>query len=207
LATDLGDIATVATRVMGGSALCDGLDAMTTDASNADLDVAVIQFSGNTSTPCMAGATTEPDRTLKYVADLATALDRLTADPDRVVLVLSSPFTWSLANTGEPAQDAFNQALATAVADWQTTNGSTTRVRYVDAADEVEDGGHFTWTKPCLADEKLPQGCRNDHTILVRSPDGNHFCPVAPQVACPPYYSSGARRYGDRIAAETRPEL
>jgi hypothetical protein len=51
---------------------------------------------------------------------------------------------------------------------------------------------------PCLPED---QTCEDGY-VVVRSPDGIHFCPAAgsnPSMACP-VWSSGAYRYGSAIA-------
>ena len=205
----LGGVSSILARVSAGSAVCDVLPTIATDASDPALDVAVVQFSGSAGSPCMAAAISEPDRTIKYAADLATALTALTVDPTRTVLVLSSPITWSADPVvAEPPQHAFNLAFEQVVIDWQNAHGGSTRVEFVDAGATVTDSGHFAWTLPCLPGETVAMGCRlGANTILVRAPDGQGFCPITPQLACPPHSSSGARRYADAVADQILPIL
>ena len=61
--------------------------------------------------------------------------------------------------------------------------------------------GAYAWDLPCLPSETVAMGCRFvANTIAGRSPDGRGFCPIAPQLTCPPVYSPGARRYLDTFA-------
>ena len=202
LAGRLAGTSSVLEHAGGGFAVCDVLPSITTDAANPNVDVAVLQFTGDTSTPCMSAATTDPARTAAYGADLADALDTLTADPGRTVIVLSSPVRWSASlGVDEPAQLAFNQALADIVTTWQTAHAGSTQATFIDAAAAVTTVGAYAWDLPCLPGETVTMGCRFiADTIAVRSPDGRGFCPIAPQLTCPPVYSPGARRYLDTFA-------
>ena len=60
----------------------------------------------------------------------------------------------------------------------------------------VAPGSNFTSTLPCLPTEKKVQGCVAGQ-IIVRSPDGTHFCPTEMVFPNPcPVYSSGEKRWG-----------
>jgi hypothetical protein len=61
------------------------------------------------------------------------------------------------------------------------------------------DTKEYTRTRPCLPFEGLIHGCDARHRIVVRNPDGGHFCPVSDFVDCP-VYSSGAWRFARNLA-------
>ena len=62
----------------------------------------------------------------------------------------------------------------------------------------MTDAGRFTQTLPCDPGEP----CGPDGRIVVRAPDGVHFCPhpTEPAGLCA-VYSSGARRFGYAVAS------
>lgn len=61
------------------------------------------------------------------------------------------------------------------------------------------DTKKYTRTRPCLQFEGLIHGCDARNRIVVRNPDGGHFCPVSDFVDCP-VYSSGAWRFARNMA-------
>lgn len=182
----------VTQHVYGGVALCDWVPRMHSDLAQADARAVVLQFTGNNFTGCMGGVGDIP---AKYAADLHTAFDQLAGRVDLAhVFVVAAP----------PSQVsdgvAFNAALQAVTTSRGGTWVSATRVALTDA-------GAFAWDLPCLPDEDLARGCRVDGRIVVRSPDGGHFCPVKEPYTCPPVYSSGARRFGEAMADAVRATL
>jgi hypothetical protein len=78
-------------------------------------------------------------------------------------------------------------------------------VRFIDAAQSVEWKGHYTTTMPCAVFEHCsghwPDGTP---TVVVRSTDGVHFCPVAEIFFNCPTSMPGAMRFA---AAITKPVI
>ncbi|MGH9027954.1 MAG: hypothetical protein ACRDWD_17860, partial [Acidimicrobiia bacterium] len=68
------------------------------------------------------------------------------------------------------------------------------------------DTKKYTLTRPCLQFETSFHGCDARRRIIVRNPDGGHFCPVPDFVDCP-MYSSGAWRFSKNMAANPVPDL
>jgi len=182
--------------VQGGAALCDALPQIERDADRERHEVVLLQFTGNNVTDCMRGPDGRPLQgdalAAKYATDGETAVAALRDRGVEVVLV-GSPVG---ARTTTPAQiDAAFSSIADA---WAAKGGG---VSYVDAgATVLAPDGTFTRTLPCAADEGPDRGCE-DGRIVVRAPDGVHFCPIATTGAAPcPVYSSGARRFGTAMA-------
>jgi hypothetical protein len=189
----------VITRTYGGTAICDWLPQMRIDESELRPEAVVIEFSGDEFTPCMHGPSGQPLTGAayyeKYLDDAQSALSIFTAG-DTVVYLAGAPISRQAWFSHDPDADRLNQMYA-ALAE------SEDRAQYVDAGSAVLDRGRWTKTLPCLADEPCTGG---DGVDVVRGPDGNHFCPVAPPavqgvtVGCP-VYSSGAYRYGTAMAS------
>jgi hypothetical protein len=175
-------------RTYGGTAVCDWLKEMVTDAAVWHPTVAVMEFTGLNLTACMAGYTVgTPSYYAKYRQDTQTAIDQFRSYGIRVVLV-GVPL--NAAAAGNPNILALNQLYSTLA----STNPG---VRYVDAGQAVLANGAFTWTLPCLSFEPCtgPPG-----TNIVRSPDGVHFCPdgitkLEGYFAVCNVYASGALRF------------
>jgi hypothetical protein len=168
----------------GGTAVCDALSAIEADAELLHLSAAVLQFSGDDATPCMAGyAAGSPAFFAKYRSDMEKAISILTAAGVRVFLAGAPPTSTA---AGSVNLDDLNQMYAGLAA---THPG----VSYVDAGAAVTVDGAFTWRMACLPIEECDG---SDGTNTVRSPDGVHFCPWEVQgLASCPGYSSGAFRY------------
>jgi hypothetical protein len=163
----------------------------------------VLQFSGNNMTPCMQRADGRPmegaDLVAKYASDAEQAVAML-SDRDVVVFLAGSPISRD-STTAAQINAEFRR-----IADrWKATGGGVT---YVDAGSAVlAFDGTFTETLPCLPDETEERGCQ-DGRIVVRAPDGNHFCPIATDGKEPcPMYSSGAVRFGEAMAGPVRAEV
>ena len=85
--------------------------------------------------------------------------------------------------------------------------GAVGAADYVDAGASVLDGGRWTATLACLAEEPCAGSADGAGTAVnvVRAPDGMHFCPAAPEAVngitgeCP-VWSSGAFRFGTAMA-------
>ncbi len=180
--------APVLVRTFAGTAVCDWLQEIANDAAVWHPSVAVMEFSGDNFTPCMAGyAIGTASYYTKYRQDTQTAIDELRSHGIRVVLT-------GLPLDAASAENANVLALNNIYSTLASTNPG---VSYVDAGQAVLSDGAFTWTLPCLSFEPCtgPSG-----TNVVRSPDGVHFCPdgndtLKGYFAVCDVYSSGALRF------------
>ena len=181
-----------------GTAPCDWLPTMLAAAKSKSIAVAVIDFSGNSITPCMRGAPyTSTKYYAKYFVDVSTATAAFVRGGAKVVLV-GAPQSYKQFVHGGTQWDRLNRILA------GIASGNAKDVTYDDAGRSVMVNGHFTWSMPCRSDEP----CTNEPTRgenVVRAPDGFHFCPtgqkaVAGRVAPCTTYMSGAFRYGVDMA-------
>ena len=79
---------------------------------------------------------------------------------------------------------------------------------YIDAGAAVlTPDGRYTPQLPCLDSETTADGCTNGQ-IIVRAPDGIHFCPTVSGGTQPcPVYSSGAHRFAGGMADPVRDHL
>jgi len=172
-------------RTFDGIAICDDLGAMASDAATLHPTVAVIEFSGDDQTPCMAGYTVGTAAYYqKYQSDAQTAINIFRSNGIPVILIGAPVDVW-------PDLTAKINSLNAIYASLAATNAG---VSYVDAGQSVLLNGQYTKTLPCLPDEPCtgPAG-----TNVVRSPDGVHFCPdgnVSAEGVCD-VYSSGAFRF------------
>ena len=183
---------TATEHVFGGVALCDWVPQMRSDLAALRAEAVVLQFTGNAFTDCMVGVV---DIAAKYATDLDLAFDRITELVDAAdVFVVAAP----------PSQISDGLAFNAALEAVTTTRGGTW---VPEPRGAVTTAGTFAWELPCLPDETAARGCRADGKIVVRSPDSNHFCPVKEPFACPPVYSSGARRFGETMAGSVRTTL
>ena len=177
---------TVLIHTYGGTAPCDWLDDIRTQARRWHPQVAVLSFSGNTGTSCMRGR----DLAKAYRQDVTAAVARLTGAGAQVLLVDAPPRRTDTVNVGGLTQlDQIWAGIATKEPD--------TTVVPAGAA-VAGPGGVFAAALPCQPGE----ACGPAGRVTVRSPDGVHFCPVsvAPMIACP-VADLGAARYGRAMAA------
>ena len=181
-------------RAYNGWAICDDLRAMASDAMALHPSVALIEFSGNSMTPCMSGYTMGTTAYYdKYEADAQQAIDIFRRSDIPVVLIGAPISAWANLSANLDFLNATYKSLAAA----------NPGVSYVDAGQAVLDDGEFTLTLPCLAFEPCdgPAG-----TNVVRSPDGVHFCPDGTAATQGWYslcdgYSSGAFRFALALLA------
>jgi hypothetical protein len=175
-------------RFWGGTAPCDWVD----DDLQADRStIVVIQFTGNSLTPCMsdgAGGFLEHEAFAdEYRGDLYVLITRARRAGARVLLVGQPERAPSFGH--EDRVGAINGMLQEFAADW-------TFVSYVDAGAAVETpDGQFAERLPCT---EFDTDCAADGQTVVRG-DGVHFCPVVNVAPCP-VYSSGALRFSLAIA-------
>jgi hypothetical protein len=181
------------TYVAGGTAPCDwlpDLDALVAQPAPQRPRVAVIEFTGNAFTSCMQPLGTMPaanDIVAAYARDGATFITTLEAAGVRPVFALS------------PAID--HPSLAPQInALWHQLAAQYPGVGVVDAGATVDaSDGTFTQTLPCAPWEGAAQGCFFGR-VIVRAPDGAHFCPTETHtvngvVGVCPVPSPGAVRY------------
>ncbi|MDX2381450.1 MAG: hypothetical protein QNM02_17025 [Acidimicrobiia bacterium] len=194
----------VVVRTFGGTAICDWFDDMTHDAAALAPGMIVLEFSGNSFTPCMHDSSGHPlaggaivDR---YAADVERVIAMFSEIGTRIVLA-GAPVSLAEAGLVTPSASGMNPLYRRAA---QAHIG----VRYVDAGASVLDDDRWTSTLPCLAGEPCTGGV--DATgvgiNVVRAGDGLHFCPSSADAErgvtgdCP-VWASGAFRYGTALAA------
>jgi hypothetical protein len=180
-----------------GTAPCDWLPTMAEAARSRTVAVAVIDFSGNSITPCMRGAPYLSARYYRrYLDDVTRAATAFVRAGTKVVLV-GAPQSHKQYVHGGARWDRLNRILAGIAA-------AHPGVSYDDAGRAVMVDGHFTWAMACRSDEPCEDQPVHGEN-LVRAPDGFHFCPTG-QTAVHGYvppcatYMSGAFRYGQDMA-------
>ncbi len=189
----------VYTRTFGGTAICDWLDEMAADATSLAPGIVVVEFSGNSFTPCMQDANgvpvTEPAITERYAVDAATVISTFAPIGTHVVFA-GAPVSGPTSAAVGRMNDLYREIAAGHDGVW-----------YADAGAAVLDDDSYTITLPCLSSEPCEGGYNSDGlpVNVVRAPDGVHFCPVSGDAvqgvtdACP-VWSSGAHRYGRALA-------
>ncbi len=188
-----------------GTAPCDWLPDMLAEARTGTVSVAVIDFSGNSITPCMKGAPyTSAAYYLKYLDDVTTAASAFVRSGARVVLV-GSPQSFKQYKRGGTQWSRLNRVFA------GIAGSDPSGISYDDAGRSVMVDGHFAWSMSCRPDEPcLDEPVRGEN--IVRAPDGFHFCPTGQKAVdgrVPPCrtYMSGAFRYGLDMAEATLGQL
>ncbi|MDP2290484.1 MAG: hypothetical protein Q8M22_04805 [Actinomycetota bacterium] len=177
-------------KFWGGTAPCDWVDK---DLEADSSTVVVIQFTGNSLTPCMsdgAGGFLEHEAfAVAYEQALHTLIERARQAGARVVLV-GQPYRAERFEH-EDRVDAINAMLRGFADRWAF-------VSFVDAGAAVETPeGRFAERLPCTG---FDIDCAADGTTVVRG-DGVHFCPSHLNVSPCPVHSSGALRFSLAIAA------
>jgi hypothetical protein len=196
--------AQVVTRTYGGTAICDWLDAMRTDAAELEPGAVVVEFSGNAATPCMkdsnGGELSDDAYFARYKADASAVLDIFEPSRTPVYFVSAPP-----PRTPDPSQ-AFRGGRLNAM--YAQLADARPGAEYVDAGAAVLDDGAWTATLPCLPEEPCEGGfdATGRPVNVVRAQDGNHFCPAnhdarAGVTGTCAVWSSGAYRYGTAMAA------
>ena len=190
--------ASVRVRTYPGTAICDYFSSMAADAEGWQPTIAVLAFSGDAFTQCMAGVQLgSPQYFTKYKDDTQTAISIFRSYGTKVILV------------GLPlvASPVLSQNVSFLNAIYRFLAASNPGVTYDDAGQAVMANGRFTWTLPCLPGEPCTG---SSGTNVVRSPDGVHFCPdgettfVAGLEECD-VYSSGALRFATAMLAPALP--
>ena len=194
----------VETRTFGGTATCDWLNDMRTDATSLWPGAVVVEFSGNAFTPCMQDGNGKPLTGDAYLA-------RYRADAETVVRIFEATGTrvyFAGSPIADPARvpDSKRAVLDAMYVDVAAAHPASTE--FVDAGAAVLDHGHWTNTLPCLSNEPCEGGTdlSGRPVNVVRAPDTGHFCPVnkaarAGVTDICPVWSSGAMRFGMAMAA------
>lgn len=190
----------IAIRAFSGTAICDWFPQMLDDAELAP-DLVVLQFSGNTFTPCMAGITGEgPDWLTKYRSDAERAASFWTRRGAHVIFVGNPRHVEQPVLGGPHPLDLVYEAVAARLArDGVTFSAEPGRAL---ASTDPTDQSRLVFSAdlPCLPTELDLPACV-DGRIQVRAADGTHFCPVInPEVYPCAVYSSGSKRFGVAIA-------
>ena len=206
-------VGNVRTSTFGGTAICDWLDRMRSDAAALHPTAVVVEFSGNALTPCMMDdqgqslAVAVNAYYRKYSNDAREVLRIFEASGTRVYFA-GAPKT----RVAEETNDLNAGLLNTVYADLAAETPDA--ARFVGAGSALLHDGHWTETLPCLASEPCTGGVDTTGRGInvVRAPDGGHFCPGAPGATrgvtgtCP-VWSSGAFRYGNAMAAAVLRDL
>ena len=190
----------VVTRTFGGTAICDWLATMADDATSLAPGMVVVEFSGNSFTPCMQGEDGLP-------LDATTVTERYRADSATVVATFA-PIGTQVVFAGAPTSGPSATAVGRLNALYEELANAHTGVTYADAGAAVLADDSYTLTLPCLSSEPCGGGYNSEGIAVnvVRAADGVHFCPVSGQAVqgvtedCP-VWSSGAYRYGIALAA------
>jgi hypothetical protein len=197
----------VVTRSFGGTAICDWLDTMRTDATQLAPRAVVIEFSGNALTDCMRDGAGRPVRGEEYLRryrDDAVEAMAIFGAVGASVTFAGAPGPRPVA--GHDDRDRLDDRLRRVYLQVASANPDV--AEFVDTGAAVLDEGRWTATMPCLPGEPC-QGGFDDAgrpVNVVRAPDGTHFCPGGEPAdegrtgPCP-VWSSGAYRFGTAMAA------
>jgi hypothetical protein len=180
----------------GGASICTWLNIMGQDAATFRPEAVVLEFVGDSFSPCMNGV--QPFTAAfyaKYQADAEAAIG-IFARTGAHVYIAGYPIM--LTTESNPLWDHLNQVLAGVAA-------ASPDASFMDAGAAVENNGAFTFSLPCLYFEL----CANQPgpgQNLVRDPAGTHFCPTNQGTVTGLYWycdvwSSGAFRYGAAMAS------
>jgi hypothetical protein len=182
--------ASVKIRTFWGTAICDWFGYMQADTATFQPDVVVAEFAGVDFSPCVVGRAPVGSSPAAIAAAFRTDAIKATAIlslHDAEVIWVGAPV--DLGNPDQTLQRMY-ASLPSVVP----------HAAYVDAGDAVAPGGVFTWTMPCLPHEPT---CSNG-TVMVRSPDGRHLCPIKTTLLTCPVWSGGAIRFGWAMAAAAK---
>lgn len=196
----------VEVRSFGGTAICDWLREARATLPAIHPGAVVWAFSGNNLTPCMrtGGRALVADRLeRKYERDASTAM-MLSRRAGANVVLVGPPRSFVARH------DPHWQRISDAYRHVATRHAA--HVAYADGGRLIAPGGEWRSTQSCLAreqgivDRDGTRPCRNGR-IVVRAPDGAHFCPggaaaVNGVTTYCPRYSSGAFRYASTIVRE-----
>lgn len=179
--------AVVKGRMFWGTAICSWFGYMQQDTESFRPDVVVAEFAGVDFSPCLRGRAPVGSGPAAITAAFRT--DAITATG--ILSKYGAEVIWVGAPVDYQNPDQTLQHM------YATLPSLVPHAAYVDAGPSVAPGDVFTWTLPCLPHEP---GCRNG-TVVVRSPDGRHFCPIQSTLYYCPVWSGGALRFGGAMAA------
>jgi len=198
LTGDLGYDAKASTY--GGTAPCDFLEKFRTNTRKRAPDYVVVAFTGNNITPCMADESGRPltgDALYSAYREDLTRFARIATRAGSVIVLVGPPE--SRHGDARPMN-----AVYKSVAD--DFNGAL----YTYGGTNLTPHRRFRETAPCLSSETTENGCRPDHRIKIRNPDGIHLCPQATDEYKPyadgcPSYAGGALRYAETLTYKLPP--
>ncbi len=194
--TFAGSGVSTTTVTMGGTALCDFDDQIQEVVAGGSVEAIVVAFSGNALTQCMLDSTGQGLTGEAHTAAYAAALDWTIAIANSSgidVFVVVAPIS----------RDATPEAAALRTL-YRDTAAEQAGVHVIETGTALSPGDAYTDTLPCMDFEDESLGCV-DGEIIVRAPDGAHFCPGSgPAVRgvtdiCA-RWSSGAYRYAHAMA-------
>jgi len=202
LASEAGGLGLrVTVHALGGTAPCDFLPVLRSDIAAGPVGAVVWAFSGNSIGTCMLDRSGTPltgaAAVAKYRTDTETAINL--AEAHHVPFVVASGPAPRASSLWAPL-DILYRELAAAHHD----------TAYLDAGQQIAPDGQFAETQTCLpAEYRINQPGNtcypNGGTVVVRSPDGTHFCQTRTTVC--PMYASGAWRYATNLLSGARLEL
>lgn len=187
--TAMNGQASVVDNVAAGTAPCNWLPQMLSDAGSGVMSVAVIQFSGN-AFGCMSYPPGSAAYYDAYQQEVTQSVEAFSAAGVHSFLI-GAPMNYGEVENSNTSWDHLNEIYAAIAA-------SHPDVTFVNVGASVEKNSQFTWTLPCLSFESY---CGPGGQNIVRAPDGGHFCPQDPNAgsACAAW-NSGAIRYGMAMA-------
>ncbi|NNE72564.1 MAG: hypothetical protein HKN26_02780 [Acidimicrobiales bacterium] len=186
----------VETGTMGGTALCDFVPHIEAQLAQAEYDLVVLAFSGNALTPCMLDAAGNSLLGAAHTDAYADALD--------AVLTIARRSGTHVQLAAGPIGPAPSPEADRLEGLYRRVSIFNDDVTFVDTDVAFSTDGEWTETLPCLPFENAELGCEGGE-IIVRAPDGVHFCPGSgPAIngvtdRCS-RWSSGAFRYAADLA-------
>lgn len=174
-------------RGFPGTALCDFLPNIEAEALSTDVDMVVLQFSGNVAgRPCMKRGRPGDwaDHVAAYAADMQSAAKAFLGSSARLAVVVAPE------PVGSGEYFVALNAMYEQIADHRGLVSLDVREAF-----RAEDA---TIQRRLLC--RAREVCEADGLVTVRSPDGVHFCPVSHDAgtACP-VTSAGARRFAEAL--------
>jgi len=186
------------TLVYGGTAICDWIPRLDAKLQQFRPQVAVVEFSGNSLTPCMI----DPATATRYTGDAYVEKYRDDANAAMEIFTRYGVTVYWVEAPINRTSSARPLAPVYRTLPWAWANA-----HYVNGGAAVLDHGDYVEYLPCLAAEPCTDTdpATGQPAAKVRAPDGAHFCPVAPEArngvtgVCP-VWSSGAWRFGTAMA-------
>lgn len=160
-----------------GTAICDWLSVMQSDANTLHPVAVTLTFVGNKYTACIANAAKLGNAAVaaQYGVDLTTAIN--------IFLKAGTKFIFVFANPAAPAPDETYAALIRNAEKQAVAQIARTNVKWINAGDAVNDPttGAYTVTRACVAYEISHHLCSGPvinqvRTNVVRVKGDVHFC-------------------------------